>query len=73
PERIAKIIGRLREVRGGALTEGKFFRRHAGEGVYWDMIEQLFSVARRRAGFTEDDTRIPDTFRRPGVEQASLF
>lgn len=74
PERIGKITSRLREVRGGALTEGRFFRRHTGEGVYWDMIEQLFSVAKRRAGFAEDNaSTIPDTFRRPGVEQASLF
>lgn len=73
PERIGKIISRLREVRGGALTEGEFFRRHAGEGVYWDMIEQLFNIAKRRAGFSENDTRILDTFRRPRVEQASLF
>jgi DNA repair photolyase len=74
PERIGKIINRLREVRGGVLREGQFFRRHTGKGVYWDMIEQLFHSARRRAGFTEDDrTPVPNTFRRPGVEQVSLF
>lgn len=74
PERIGKITSRIREVRGGALTEGEFFRRHTGKGVYWEMIEQLFSLAMRRAGFTEDEaSAIPDTFRRPGVEQGSLF
>ncbi len=74
PERIGKITSRLREVRGGALTEGEFFRRHKGRGVYWEMIEQLFSMAKRRAGFVEDEAApIPDTFRRPCVEQASLF
>ena len=74
PERIGKITSRVREVRGGALTEGEFFRRHTGEGVYWDMIEQLFSMAKRRAGFAgEDASTIPSTFRRPGREQASLF
>jgi DNA repair photolyase len=74
PDRVGKIIARLREVRGGAMTDGEFFRRHAGTGVYWDMIEQLFSVAKRRAGFTEDNAGvIPDTFRRPGGKQTSLF
>lgn len=74
PERIGKITSRLREVRGGALTEGEFFRRHTGKGVYWEMIERLFGLAKRRAGFTEDEaSTIPDTFCRPGVEQVSLF
>jgi DNA repair photolyase len=74
PDRIGKILGRLREVRSGALTDGEFFQRQTGTGVYWDMIEQLFSMTKRRAGFNEDDAgAVPDTFRRPGVEQATLF
>jgi len=74
PDRIGKIVARLREVRSGALTDSEFFRRHAGTGVYWDMVEQLFSVAKRRAGFADDNTdAIPETFRRPGGEQTSLF
>jgi DNA repair photolyase len=74
PERIGKITNRLREVRGGALSEGRFFKRQSGQGPYWELIEQLFALAKRRAGFTEDVTSvIPRTFRRPGVEQTSLF
>jgi len=74
PERIGKITNRLREVRGGALTERRFFKRQAGQGPYWELIEQLFALAKRRAGFSEDDTSaIPQTFCRPGVEQRSLF
>lgn len=74
PERIGKITNRLRDVRGGALTESRFFKRQAGQGPYWKMVEQLFALAKRRTGFPEDDTSaIPQTFRRPGVEQASLF
>jgi hypothetical protein len=38
------------------------------------MIEQLFHVARRKAGFPDDDRDpVPATFRRPGVEQGALF
>lgn len=74
PERIGKITNRLREVRGGTLTEGRFFKRQAGEGPYWELIEQLFALAKRRAGFSKDDmSATPRTFRRPGVEQVSLF
>ncbi|MCP9469527.1 MAG: PA0069 family radical SAM protein [Nitrospira sp.] len=74
PDRVGKIVNRLRDVRGGSLNESEFFKRQAGTGVYWEMIERLFDVARRRAGFSDDDSGpIPDTFRRPGCEQGSLF
>ncbi len=74
PDRIRKITNRIREVRGGALTDGRFFRRHAGQGTYWDMIEQLFETGRRKAGFS--DMKGPDkkdTFRRPQSGQTTLF
>ncbi|MDF0668519.1 MAG: PA0069 family radical SAM protein [Nitrospira sp.] len=74
PERIGKITHRLREVRGGTLSESRFFKRQAGQGPYWELIEQLFALAKRRVGFPEDDmTIIPQTFRRPGAQQMSLF
>jgi DNA repair photolyase len=74
PHRIKKITNRIREVRGGALSETEFFKRHHGSGSYWQMIEQLFEVGRRKAGFREeDDTDIPQTFRRPAPGQATLF
>jgi DNA repair photolyase len=74
PDRIAKITNRIRDVRGGAISNGAFFDRHRGEGPYWAMIEQLFEVSKRKAGFLAlPDERVPSTFRRPGVEQASLF
>jgi len=74
PDRARKIINRIREVRGGALTESQYFQRQVGQGVYWDMIEQLFSMAKKRAGFPDGEAdRIPNTFRRPGPEQVPLF
>jgi DNA repair photolyase len=74
PDRIAKITHRIREVRGGQLTNGEFFERHHGSGSYWAMIEQLFEVTKRKAGFPVDlEEAVPQTFRRPGPEQAVLF
>jgi DNA repair photolyase len=74
PDRIGKILRRLRDMRGGQLTDGRFFRRHAGKGIHWGLIEQMFRLCKRRVGFVEErvDT-IPHTFRRPGFEQAALF
>jgi len=74
PERLPKIMHRIRDVRGGAMTNNAFFSRHYGAGPYWSLIEQLFDVARRKAGFSMlDDEAVLQTFRRPGSEQATLF
>lgn len=74
PDRIKKITNRIREVRGGKLSDSEFFKRHHGSGTYWQMIEQLFEASRRKVGFPDHaDEPIPDTFRRPGPEQTSLF
>ena len=74
PDRITKIMNRIREVRGGAMSEGSFFERHRGAGPYWAMIEQLFTVAKRKTGFPAlCDETVSTTFRRPGIEQTALF
>ena len=74
PDRLAKITHRIQEVRGGAMTDSAFFSRHHGSGSYWAMIERLFEVAKRKAGFsTLDDEAVPRTFRRPRMDQTVLF
>ncbi|HJU05336.1 MAG TPA: PA0069 family radical SAM protein [Nitrospiraceae bacterium] len=74
PDRIAKITHRIREVRGGKLSESNFFARYKGEGPHWQLIEQLFKVSRRKAGFPErEEGTVPSSFRRPGLEQTTLF
>jgi DNA repair photolyase len=74
PDRLAKITHRIQEVRAGAMTDSAFFSRQHGKGPYWTMIEQLYEVARRKAGFSMlDDEVVPRTFRRPGREQTRLF
>ena len=74
PDRITKITNRIKAVRGGAMSESAFFTRHQGKGPYWEMVEQLFAVGRRKAGYPGEAERpIPDTFRRPGMEQTRLF
>jgi len=74
PDRIRKMTNRIREVRGGKLSDSGFFTRHQGQGTYWQVIEQLFELGRRKAGFPDEDDRpIPNTFRRPGPMQTRLF
>jgi DNA repair photolyase len=74
PDRITKITNRIRDVRGGAITGGRFFERHHGTGPYWTIIERLFEVSRRKAGLSAlCNEAVPPTFRRPGDEQTALF
>lgn len=74
PDRIHKIMGRLKSMRHGQTGEKTFHRRHVGEGRTWDVITQLFDTAYRKYGFPDiPDSPIPRTFSRPGPNQLSLF
>src|SRR5437016_9591490 len=59
PDRIKKITHRLREVRGGMLNRTAFFERHTGKGPYAAMLEDLFTVSKRKAGFPESSEKPP--------------
>lgn len=74
PDRIKKITNRIRGMRDGKLSEGEFFTRREGKGPHWELIERLFEVSRRKAGFPDPNEQpIPHTFRRPEPEQTGLF
>jgi len=74
PDRIQKIMARLKEVRDGSVGEQTFFKRHHGQGTTWEVIAQLFEHTYRKLGFpTVPETPIPATFTRPGPTQLSLF
>ena len=73
PDRIKKIVNRLQEVRGGTLSEQKFYKRHRGQGPTWQTIEQLFDLAYRKEGFPQQaDPPIPHSFIRPKPDQQRL-
>lgn len=46
-----KVLGRIRELRGGRLYNAEFGKRQRGEGPLAEQISSLFEVARRKAGF----------------------
>jgi DNA repair photolyase len=81
PLRAERVLHRIRETRGGELTDSRFKSRMRGEGLYAETIHRLFHTAARKAGIrtssvTEHDA--PDTFRRPErkpppTPQLSLF
>ncbi len=50
PLRAEKVLGRLRDARGGALTSPRFHERMRGEGAQWEATMRMFEVAAIRAG-----------------------
>lgn len=75
PDRARRIEARIRDVRGGALTDARFGDRFRGQGVYWDVIDALFQLHARRLGFPAmeaEDAKLPPPPHRPG-EQLELF
>jgi DNA repair photolyase len=74
PARKTRILGRLRELRGGALNDARFGRRFRGQGEWASVLRQLFRSARATAGL--DAGRPPlatNRFRRLEGGQTSLF
>jgi len=51
PERKERVLARIRDVRGGKLSDPRFGSRMRGEGLYAEQIRALFDVHRRRLGF----------------------
>jgi DNA repair photolyase len=73
PEKMDKILGRIRAIRGGKLNDARFGSRMHGEGIFADQISLMFKVARRRAGIPEHGPELSTAhFRRPGGRQLAL-
>lgn len=74
PDRKEKVLHRLQDLRGGKLYDAKFGKRMTGEGIFADQIQQMFSVACRRAGIGGNHLNLSaESFRRPGGKQLGLF
>ncbi len=72
-----KVLGRIRELRGGKLYDARWGTRMRGEGPLAGEIKALFSLAKRKAGFrAEKVTSTAElstaSFRVPS-DQLSLF
>lgn len=73
PGKAAKVLGRIRAIRGGGLNDARFGSRMRGEGIFAAQIEQLFEVACRKAGFSGNGPGLSSAaFRRPGGAQIEL-
>ncbi len=66
PNQRSKVLGRIRDVRGGALTDSRYGTRMRGEGPLAELDLQMFRSARARVGLTGDPPALSNAaFRRP--------
>ena len=78
PLRAKRIENRIREIRGGKLSENRPGKRMTGQGTYWQGIAQLFKISRERVGLSgatwpeADRLRAKSTARAPDSEQLTL-
>jgi DNA repair photolyase len=76
PDRAARVMARVRDLRGGRDNDARFGERMKGQGVWGDLLRHRFERATRRLGLNRERIELDLTrFRRPAADprQASLF
>lgn len=74
PTKKARVVDRVREIRGGQLNVSDWGTRLKGEGIFADQLRELFAVCARRAGLNQDRFPLSTAhFRPPGGRQLTLF
>ncbi len=76
PERAARIMARVREMRGGRDNDARFGTRMTGQGVWAQLLRQRFRKACARLGLNGERFELDlSQFRPPAADaaQASLF
>lgn len=74
PDRAAKVMAIIQDMRGGRDNDPGFGTRMRGQGVWADIIRTRFSKARKRAGFTGERMKLrTDLFQPPDGQQLRLF
>jgi DNA repair photolyase len=78
PERAARVMARIREMRGGKDYDASFTTRMRGEGIWAQLIAQRLAKARRRFGLDRERRALDlGQFRKPlavsAAGQGDLF
>jgi len=69
-----KVLGRIRELRGGGLNESEFGTRMRGSGQLADDLAQMFRIACRKHGLNRSRVELStEAFRRVSPGQMELF
>jgi DNA repair photolyase len=73
PERAAHVEKRIRDVRGGNLSESRFGLRQHGKGQYWGAIDALWELWLRKVGLDDLDAEERAPVPQPFSRQGDLF
>ena len=68
-----KVLGRIRELRGGKLYDSRWGARMSGEGALAAQIKALFTIAKRKAGLDCPREELSSAAFRVPTPQLSLF
>src|SRR5436190_14831906 len=69
PERVERILNRIKEARGGQMNDTRFDYRMRGEGAYWKSIRDLFRTSQRKFGLTNfPEPPVRSAFRVPKAQ-----
>jgi hypothetical protein len=69
-----RVLGRLRQARGGKLNDSTFGRRMRGEGDWADVFSRMFKLRRDRLGMTGHGMDLSaEDFTSSRPRQGSLF
>ncbi|MGX7004080.1 PA0069 family radical SAM protein [Caballeronia sp. KNU42] len=70
PDRAERVMGRVRDMRGGKDYDSDFSKRMKGEGLWADMLKQRFHNATKRLGLNQRRYGILDMSEFQRVEKA---
>ncbi len=74
PDRKEKVLGRVRDLRGGRLNDPRFNVRMRGQGIWAEQMRRMFHVACRRAGLPRREVELSAAaFRLLAGPQLELF
>ncbi len=73
PDRAARVMAHITEMRGGRDNDPRFFNRFRGEGPYAAVMRQRFEKARLRHGLTGDRQDLDCSRFVPPGDQLTLF
>jgi DNA repair photolyase len=74
PGKQARVIDRVRGMRGGKLYQSDWGSRLRGQGIFAEQLGELFTATARRAGLNQTPGQLSTAhFRRPGGTQLDLF
>ncbi|ACB74704.1 PA0069 family radical SAM protein [Opitutus terrae] len=74
PDKKARVVERLRALRGGSLYDSDWAQRWSGQGIWAEHLRRVFEIACRRHGLNDESPALStEHFRRPGGNQLELF